>query len=109
MLPSGHVVERLRYFTVRVSGARDPDAPVRQQVYFNALATLSQVEIHFGTFPIKAIWRPLLNLPVADRQIKATPIVAVRAGAYHVASSGTGDQTLPVGHYPKRQLGSPKY
>ena len=109
MLPSGHVVERLRYFTVRVSGARDPDAPVRQQVYFNALATLSQVEIHFGTFPIKAIWRPLLNLPVADRQIKATPIVAICEGTHSVALAETEDQILPVGHYPKRQPGSPKY
>ena len=73
VLPSAHTVERLKYFTARVSGARDSGAPGRQQVYLNALATLPEVEIRFETFLDKAIWQPLLNLPVAGRETKATP------------------------------------
>ena len=109
VLPRGHTVERLKYFTARVSGAADPGAPARQQMYLKALATLREVEIHFGTFLSKPIWRPLLNLPVADREINATPTVTIREGAHSVASPETEDQVLPVGHYPKRRLGAPKY
>ncbi len=31
LLPAGHVIERLKYFTAHVSGAADPDVPRRQQ------------------------------------------------------------------------------
>ena len=109
VLPSGHTVERLKYFTARVSGARDSGTPARQQTYLNALATLPEVEIHFATFLAKAIWRPLLNLPVADREIEATPAVTIREGAHPVALSETEDQVLPVAHYPNRRSGKPKY
>ena len=108
VLPSGHTVERLKYFTASVSGARDTGAPRRQQIYLNALATLPGVEIHLGRFLPKAISRPLLNLPVADREINARPTVTIREGAHSVALSETEDQILPVGHYPKRQTGSAK-
>lgn len=103
VLPSGHSVERLRYFTARVTGARDPNAPLRQQMYLKALATLPQVEIHFGTFLAKSIWRPLLNLPIADRRIESTPPVTLREGEHPVTLPETEDQVLPVGHYSKRQ------
>lgn len=109
VLPSGHTVERLKYFTASVSGARDTGAPRRQQIYLNALETLPEVEIHLGRFLPKAIWRPLLNLPVADCEIDATPTVTIREGSHSVALSETEDQILPVGHYPKRQTGSAKH
>lgn len=109
VLPPDHAVERLKYFTARVSGARDPDAPVRQQIYLNALATLPEVEIHFGAFLAKPIWRPLLNLPIADRKINATPTVTIPEGVHRVTLSESEDQVLPVGHYPNRQSDAPKY
>jgi uncharacterized LabA/DUF88 family protein len=44
-------VERIKYFTARVSSRPgDPDQATRQQTYLRALATLAEVEIHFGTF-----------------------------------------------------------
>lgn len=62
LLPAGHSVTKLKYFTARVSGIRDAGAPARQQVYLNALATLPEVEVLQGTFLSKSIWRPLINL-----------------------------------------------
>jgi len=68
-MPAGTVIERVKYYTARVSGAADPGQPMRQQVYFKALATLPEVEVFFGNFLAKAQWRPLLNVPVADRHL----------------------------------------
>lgn len=109
VLPNGHAVECLKYFTARVSGARDPNAPARQQMYLNAIATLAEVEIHFGTFLAKPLWRPLLNLPIADCKIHAMPTVTIPEGAHPVTLSETEDLVLPVGNYPNRRSGTPKY
>ena len=103
VLPPGHAVERLRYFTARVLGAGDTDAPTRQREYLKALETLPEVEIHFGTFLAKSIWRPLLNLPIADRTIDATPRVTLPEGEHPVTLPETADQVLPVGRYSKRR------
>ena len=35
VLPPGHIIEKVKYFTARVSGAVDPDAPRRQQMYLS--------------------------------------------------------------------------
>ena len=59
LVPGGHVVERLKYFTARVSGVSDRRAPARQQAYLNALGTLPEVQIYFGSFLAKTLWRPL--------------------------------------------------
>jgi len=69
-MPAGIVVEKLKYYTARVSGITDPDQPRRQQIYYNALRTLPEVELFFGQFLAKAVWRPVLNLPVGDRAIQ---------------------------------------
>ena len=69
MLPAGHTVDKLNYFTARVSGVSDQEAPARQHAYLSALNTLPEVEVHFGSFLAKTAWRPLINLPVAGRQI----------------------------------------
>jgi hypothetical protein len=45
-----NTVTKVRYFTARVSGRLDPDAPHRQQIYLDALSTLPELEIHFGSF-----------------------------------------------------------
>jgi uncharacterized LabA/DUF88 family protein len=55
---AGHVLSnpdysigRIRYFTARVRALPgDPQAPLRQQMYLRALATLSSVTVHFGFF-----------------------------------------------------------
>ena len=44
-------VDKLRYFTARVSARpHDPSQPQRQETYLRALATVPQIEMHFGHF-----------------------------------------------------------
>lgn len=100
LIPPGHTIDKLKYFTARVSGARDPQAPGRQQVYISALRTLPEVEIHFGSFLSKTIWRPLTNLPVAGDQIDCPTPVTLPPGNHKVLAHQ--QRTLPVGNYPAR-------
>ena len=102
LLPSGHTIDKLKYFTARVSGASDPYAPARQQIYLNALRTLPEVEICFGSFLAKNVWRPLVNLPIAERRINAPVPVTLPAGTFGVSSPDQQTQTLPVGRYASR-------
>ena len=80
LLPRDYAIDRLRYFTARVLGKLDPQAPARQQNYLKALATLPQVDIHYGRFLAKTAWRPLANLPVAGRQIDTPRPVMLSRG-----------------------------
>ena len=64
LLNPDDTVEKIKYFTTRV-GARtnDLDAPRRQQLYLNALNTLPNIEMHFGSFLTKTKTRPLQANP----------------------------------------------
>ncbi len=106
LLPQGCTVDKLLYFTAHVSGIPDPGAPARQHTYLSALRTLAEVEVHFGSFLAKTVWRPLVNLPVADRRIDAPQPVTLPAGNHPVA--GLNRQTVPVGSYPQRSARSKK-
>ena len=103
LLPSEYAIDRLRYFTARVSGKLDPRAPARQQNYLKALSTLAEVDIHYGRFLAKTAWRPLANLPVAGRRIDTPRPVTLPRGDHRVL--GGRPQTLPVGVYPDRRGG----
>lgn len=105
-LPQGYKVDKVLYFTARVSGAVDPDAPRRQNIYLSALRTLPRVEIHFGNFLAKTVWRPLINLPIANRQICVPQPVMLPAGDHRV--EGQNPQTLTVGTYRRRQRQGPR-
>lgn len=70
-LPPSTVVERINYYTARVSGKRDPDMPRRQQIYFSALETISCLNIHLGRFLVHDVDMKL----VEPLQFKPTPIV----------------------------------
>jgi len=63
LLPKTCVLDRLLYFTAHVSGMSDPDAPVRQHACPSALRTLPEVEIHFGSFLARAVWRRRSSTP----------------------------------------------
>lgn len=108
-LPQTCVVDKLLYFTARVSGSFDPDAPKRQKMYLDALSTLPEVEIHFGRFLAADVWAPVINLPVANRLIGAPQPVTLPVGHHPVAASPphTSSQTLYVGNYqggPRRRI-----
>ena len=56
----GHRVNRIRYFTVRVSNTpQDAEIDLRQQIYLRALATLPKVVIHYGNFRSHDVRMPL--------------------------------------------------
>jgi hypothetical protein len=62
LLDPGDTVEVVRYFTARVSArSGDPDAPRRQQIFFNALRTVPQIKFHYGRFLPKTKMRPLVS------------------------------------------------
>ena len=100
LLPSECMIDRLLYFTAHVSGISDSGAPARQHAYLSALRTLPEVEVHFGSFLSKTVWRPLVNLPIAGRRIDAPQPVILPAGVHPIA--GAERRTLSVGSYPRR-------
>jgi hypothetical protein len=101
---SQYNVTGVKYYTARVSGATDPAQPGRQQVYFNALRSVPGVEIHLGKFLAKNQWRPVVTLPVANRQIDNNGAVVFVAGEYTVYPDATlpncQREILSVGSYP---------
>ena len=58
LLPKNKI-DKLRYFTARVSARpHDPGQPQRQETYLRALATIAEVEVHFGHFLTHEISMP---------------------------------------------------
>ena len=96
LVPAGHVVDKLKYFTARVSGVSDAGAPARQQAYLSALGTLAEVQIYFGSFLAKTVWRPLTNLPVAGRAIHTPAVVMLLPAGNHQVAGSQASQTLPA-------------
>jgi hypothetical protein len=65
LLPSFEI-KRIRYFTARVKERTgNIQAPVSQNAYLRALATLPKVEVHFGSFLTKPTRMALADPPVA--------------------------------------------
>ncbi len=61
LLPS-HDVQRIRYFTARISARPDdPQSPVRQAAYLRALEPVPRVSIHLGHFLVNTTRMPLAN------------------------------------------------
>ena len=61
-----HSINRVRYFTARINRtAFDAGAPIRQQLYLRALATLPKVTIHYGHFTSHDVRMPLSNPPAS--------------------------------------------
>lgn len=106
VMPPGTIIEKLKYYTARVSGAGDPDQPRRQHIYLSALRTIPEIEIVFGQFLAKAIWRPLLNIPIGERVIQFNGIqITIEVGAHIVDPDptivGNSQESLRVGKYGK--------
>ncbi len=62
-LPSACSITRVNYYTARVSGRTNPDAPKRQHAYLRALATLPDVALHYGNFMVNQKWAGLVQPP----------------------------------------------
>jgi len=100
ILPSEYSIQKLKYFTARVSGSVDSGAPARQQAYLSALREQNEIEIHFGSFLTKSIWRPIINLPIADAVISSENSTVLKEADYIVTGGTLRDErTLPVKNY----------
>ena len=54
----------LRYFTARVNGRFDSDAPTRQDAYLRALAAyIPEISIHEGSFVVRDRWVRMVSDP----------------------------------------------
>ena len=74
-------------------GCRAGSNRAREHAYLSALRTLPEVEVQFGTFLAKNMWRPLTNLPAADRRLHAPQPATLPAGHHPVA--GANPRTHP--------------
>jgi hypothetical protein len=63
LLSPSNVIVGVKYYTARVSGHIDPGAPARQQVYFDALATVSDISVYMGNFLLLEKFAGLVKPP----------------------------------------------
>ena len=63
ILDSSNEVLKVKYYTARVSGVVDPSAPARQQIYLDALSSISEIEIVFGSFLTNQKYAPIIHPP----------------------------------------------
>lgn len=57
VLGHANCLAKLKLYTARVSSKIDADAPRKQQIYFNALSTIENIELTFGNFQVRDKWR----------------------------------------------------
>ena len=69
VLSPQNIIAHVNYYTARVSGRLDPQAPARQQVYFEALGTIPEIKIHEGNFLITDKWAGLVHPPATRPRI----------------------------------------
>ena len=66
-------IDKARYFTARVKARNgNADAARDQQIYLSALATLPEIEIHYGRFLAKTKTRPLVSPPFSFVEVHDT-------------------------------------
>ncbi len=87
-------IQKVRYFTARVSGSTDIGSPRRQQVYFNALKTVPEIQIHPGHFLSKTVWRPVIGLPIAEDVIHLDKPLFIKEGTYKVTEQDMSNERV---------------
>lgn len=60
-----HVITQVNYYTARVSSKIDALAPAKQQAYLSALATVPEIQTHYGRFLFGEKWAFLMQPPAA--------------------------------------------
>lgn len=73
VLDPANVVTKLWYFTARVSGRLDPGAPARQQIFFDALKSVPEIEIKNGNLLVKKTWAGLCPPDLDPAKPRAKP------------------------------------
>ena len=72
LLHSYNQIEKINYYTARVSGRTDSEAPNRQRAYIRAIETLGGVAVHYGNFQVNTKTRPLVSPTPDDRRLGRT-------------------------------------
>ena len=73
VLQDHHDIDRIRYFTARVSNStRHPAVSQRQQAYLKALETLPEVTIHYGHFTRHTVRMPMASPPYQTIEVIKT-------------------------------------
>jgi uncharacterized LabA/DUF88 family protein len=63
-------IQRIRYFTAKISAQADPQGPVRQSIYLRALQTVPGLTVHLGHFLTSTVRMPLAKpLPGGPRTV----------------------------------------
>lgn len=111
LLPPNRDAQKVKYFTARVFGAADADAPRRQQMYLNALSTVPEIQVFFGSFLLTTIHRPVINLLIAAQELEfGSTRQRLSEGTYTVIEPRP--RRLVVGRYlaraNQRRRGKPK-
>jgi hypothetical protein len=73
LLSPTNVIAGVRYYTARVSGRIDPNAPARQQIYLDALGTVPEVSIHMGSFLLSEKFAGLVKPPEFRPRVTLAP------------------------------------
>ena len=63
VLPKSCDIQAIKYYTARVSGRTDPDAPRRQNAYLRAISSCPLVSVHFGNFVVSKKWAGVVSPP----------------------------------------------
>ena len=62
LLGSQNDILAIKYYTAIVSGIQNPQQPVKQKIYINALkAYIPEFSVHYGSFLTTKKWMPLAN------------------------------------------------
>ena len=86
LLPKNQI-QRIRYFTAKVEARPgDTDLPVRQAAYLRALATLSRVEVVYGTFLTSCVRAPVVVRDQAGypQKVNGKPVIKLAASGMPV-------------------------
>lgn len=65
LVSAPYTIERVNFYTARVSAKIDTQAPAKQQLYLSALGTVPEIDVHFGRFLFGEKWAFLLQPPAA--------------------------------------------
>jgi hypothetical protein len=73
LLSPTNKIAGVRYYTARVSGRIDPQAPARQQIYLDALRTVPEISIHMGSFLLSEKFAGLVKPPEFRPRVMLPP------------------------------------
>lgn len=73
VLKPANIIVGVRYYTARVSGRIDAQAPSRQQIYLDALGTVPEISIHMGSFLLSEKFAGLVKPPEFRPRTSMTP------------------------------------